>query len=530
MSSTNLETELEVVAAPPDVAFVSNGDDMIVPEPVSVGSPQEAATDPPITRARSALLVGTVTGISFLNTLGSGLLTVGLPRIATDLHLQENLLLWPASIFALTAACTLLASGAIADVVGSRPVFLAGCAFLTAFTLGCSLSQSGLQLIVFRALQGIAFSLSMPTAVSLITNNIPTGRRRNMAFAFLGGGYPIGYALGLVLGGVLVDSIGWRYGYYLSCLINGLILVAAFFSIPHPAQLEGTSRHQRLMRDIDWVGVLIATSCIAMLSYVFAMITSSTSTIRHPSNIAILAVAGVLMPSFVFWVGRQERLGKAAIIPNSIWRKTDFTSICLTVFLCCAQFNAFSYFVTLVFQDIQHISALQTSLRFLPLVVVGFGTNMIAGHLMDKVPASFLVLVASFLSAVSPLLYAVSSPEWTYWVASFPAMCLSPIASDVLFNVSNLVITANFAKGEQALAGGIFNTISQFGNSIGLALTAMVASAVTMDAARGGNTELSDTLEGYRAAFWLCFGAAVLSCAIGSFGLRASGKVGLKKE
>ena len=531
MSTALRETELEPVGLQPSVTLVSGRSTGDTHDVLSTTSPPVSEPRfPPLSRARTSLLVGTVTGVTFLNTLGSGLLTVALPRIATDLHLAENILLWPASIFSLAAGCTLLASSAIADVIGSRPVFLAGCFFLTAFTLGCSLSRTGLQLVVFRALQGIALSLCLPTAVSLITKNIPTGRQRNMAFAFLGGGYPIGYALGLVLGGILVDSIGWRYGYYLSCLINALIFVAAYFSIPRPTQAEGTRRWQRLIRDIDWVGVVIASTCIAMLSYVFAMITSSTTTIRHPVNIAILAIAGVLIPSFIVWVGRQERLGKPAIIPNSVWRKMDFTSICIAVFLCCAQFNAYSYFATLVLQDIQHVSALQTSLRFLPLVVVGFATNMIAGHLMDKVPATYIVLVASLLSAVSPLLYAVSSPEWTYWAAAFPAMCLGPIANDVLFNVSNLVITANFEDNDQALAGGIFSTISQVGNSIGLALTAMVASAVTIDAAQGKNINPSNTLQGYRAAFWLCFGGAVLSCAFGSLGLRSSGKVGLKRE
>jgi MFS family permease len=259
-----------------------------------------------MSRARAAVVVATVAGVSFLNTLGSGLLTVGLPRIAADLELPNNLLLWPASVFALTAGCTLLASGAVADVVGNRPVFLTGCALLTAFTLGSSLSQTGIQLIFFRALQGIALSLYMPTAVSLITNNFPTGRRRNMAFAFLGGGQPIGFALGLVLGGILVDSIGWRFGYYISSAINALIFVGAIFSIPPRTATESHRRRKRLVKDNGWIGVVIASACIAMLSFVFAMITSSTSTIHHPPNIALLAIAGALMPSFVFWVGGKR--------------------------------------------------------------------------------------------------------------------------------------------------------------------------------------------------------------------------------
>ena len=155
---------------------------------------------------------------------------------------------------------------------------------------------------------------------------------------------------------------------------------------------------------------------------------------------------------------------------------------------------------------------------------------MVAGYLMDKVPASLLVLASSLLSAVAPLLFAILSPESKYWAAAFPALCLSPIACDVLFNVSNLVITASFPFTEQALAGGVFTTVSQLGNSIGLAVTAMVASSVAMNTASGKSADMVAILEGYRAAFWLCFSAAMLSCIIGSFGLRRSGKVGLKRD
>ena len=522
-------TELETLPIQPEAAVVPNGEPLVPSEEFLVGT-QMPVSPPRMSNTRAAVIVATTAGVFFLNTLGSGFLTVGLPRIASELDLASNLLLWPASVFALTAGCTLLASGAVADVIGNRPVFLTGCALLSVFTLACALSQTGIQLIMFRAMQGTAMSMCMPTAVSMITNNFPAGKGRNMAFALLGGGQPIGFALGLVLGGIFVDSIGWRYGYYISCIINALIFVGAFFSTSASPSSENQRRRKRLLQDIDWVGVCLASACIAMLSYVFATLTSSTSTIRHPSNIVILAIAVALMPSFVFWVGRQERLGKPAIIPNSIWRNADFTSICITVFLSWAQFNAFGYFATLFIQDLQHISALQTSLRFLPMVMVGLGTNILAGYLMDKVSASILVLIASLLSAGAPLLYAISSPRWTYWAAAFPAMCLCPIASDVLFNVSNLVITASFKKDKQALAGGVFTTVSQMGNSIGLAMTAMVASTVTMDRARGKPANPSDVLEGYHAAFWLCFAAAVVSSVIGTFGLRRSGKVGLKRE
>ena len=521
--------ELEALPPQAQAAVLPTGEPHTVSEGILAETPS-ADSQPAISRTRAVTIVATVAGITFLNALGSGLLTVALPRIASDLHLSNGLLLLPASIFALTAGCTLLAAGAVADVVGNRPIFLTGCALLSAFTLGTSLSRTGTQLIVFRALQGVAMSMCMPTSISLITTSFPSGRRRNMAFACFGSGFPIGFALGLVLGGILVDFISWRFGYYISCAINVLMFIGAFFSLPVVEPTEHQDLRKRLVRDIDWIGVTIASACIAMLSYIFAQVTSSTSNIRHPSNITLLAISVALIPSFIFWVGRQERMQRPAAIPNSIWLKTDFTNTCISTFLCFAQLNAFGFLATLFIQIVQQVSALQTSLRFLPQVVVGFGTAMMTGYLIDKVSASLLVLITSILSAASPLLFATASPSWTYWAAAFPAMCLSPIATEILFNVSNHVITSAFPKNKQALAGGVFATVSQFGNSLGLAVTAMVASTVTMENAKGKSMDPLATLKGYRAAFWLCFAAAISSCVIGSFGLRHSGKVGLKKR
>lgn len=187
-------------------------------------------------RTRACLIVVTVADISFLNTHGSGLLTVSLPRIATDLDLALNLL-WPLSVYALTTGCSLFLVGTVADVVGNRPIFLTRCVLLSAFTLGCSLTRTGVELIAFRALQGIAMAFCMPTAVGLITTNFPIRRGRNITFACLGGGSSVGFALELVLGGLFVDSIGWRYGYYLSCWLIGSIFSLLFSQFRHPHQL-----------------------------------------------------------------------------------------------------------------------------------------------------------------------------------------------------------------------------------------------------------------------------------------------------
>ena len=227
---------------------------------------------PDISRTQASFIIVILTGVSFLNTMGSGILTISLPRIAIDLALTENLLLWPASVYALAAGCTLLISGSVADVVGPKRVWMTGSWLYIAFTLACGLSQTGLQLIVFRTILGIAISMCLPSAVSLTTSAFPRGPRRNIGFACMGMGQPLGYSLGLVLGGVFADTIGWRYGYYISAIINAFLAVGAIWGLPDAAQRDGPLIWSRIIYDIDWIGALILSLSLGLLSYVLASV------------------------------------------------------------------------------------------------------------------------------------------------------------------------------------------------------------------------------------------------------------------
>ncbi|KUI64247.1 hypothetical protein VM1G_11022 [Cytospora mali] len=490
----------------------------------------------PLSKTRSAAIMATLACVSFLNTFNTGALTAGLPVIAKDLDLPSNLLLWPASVYALALSCTLLLMGAVADVVGSRPVFLAGSLLYTAWTIAVSLSQTGSQLIIFRNLQGIAMAFCMPSAVSTITTTFPSGKSRNLAFAVFGGGNPLGFAFGLVLGGVLVEVSSWHTAYYMAAAMCSVASLLAYFNLPKPVRpvVNSEIRH-RLIHEFDWVGVVSASVCLGLLSYIFSEITYSGSVMAKPYNIILLLLSALLIPFFVWWEGYQERRGRPAILPNSIWQRCEFTAVCATVFLVWCWFNAYGYWCTLFFQEIQDLNALEAALRFLPLVVVGIVTNIVASMVMDKISAGWLALMGGLLSLVSPLLFALQDPTWSYWKAGFPAMVLSVVSTDLLFNISSLVITTNFPSKNQALAGGVFNTVTQLGNSIGLAVTAMIAASVTESVGTDG----ADTsgvsynyaeLKGYRAAFWTCFAAAAVSTVISTVGLRNAGKVGEKKN
>lgn len=352
------ELDIELPACPPPSAALPSS------EPVNRGqhggetqfplrtsaSKSQARTAQKIiklSRSRSTLIIVTLAGVSFLNTLGSGLLTTALPRIAQDIGLQENLLLWPAAVYALAAGCLLLIFGAVADVIGAKPVWVTGSFLYVLFTLAVGLSQTGIQMIIFRTFCGAAVSMCLPTAFSLTTNTFSTGRWRNMAFASIGMGQPIGYSVGLILGGVFTDTVGWRWGFYMSAIINFVIAVCAIWVLPSVYRSTDKPWQRRLREDIDWIGALILSIALGILLYVLAMTTSSYHRLSDVQNIVLLIVSVLLLVAFPFYMSYRVRVQRPAIIPNRLWRNAPFAASCIAVFFCWAAFNAFQYFSTL---------------------------------------------------------------------------------------------------------------------------------------------------------------------------------------
>lgn len=300
-----------------------------------------------VSKAKGVTVIMTLAGISFLNTMGSGILIAALPRIAQDVGLSDGLILWPAAVYALAAGCLLLIFGAAADAIGAKLVWVVGSFLYVVFTIALGLARTGLQIILFRTFLGVAISMCLPTAVSLITHTFPKGTWRNTAFAMNGMGQPLGYALGLVLGGIFTDTIGWRWAYYMMAIINFCLSTASIWSLPSVKPQSEKKWTRRLAEDIDWVGAVILSVALGLLLFVLATITTSYQSISDAQNIALLVVSLVLLAAFPFWMNYQTRNKRPALIPNSLWNKASFTSICVSVFFCWASLNGIEYFTTL---------------------------------------------------------------------------------------------------------------------------------------------------------------------------------------
>ncbi|PTB59943.1 hypothetical protein M431DRAFT_514499 [Trichoderma harzianum CBS 226.95] len=484
-------------------------------------SPESDDEAPRMSLLRKLAVIIQLSGVNFASSAVNGLVVVGLPTITADLKLDPSLAFWPTSVSSLANASTILLAGSVADSIGPRPVNIAGGVVTGAFILAAGACKTGPQLIVMRALQGIGYAMHLVSSVAIVTHTLPRGRPRNFAFSCLGLSQPLGFSFGLVLGGILQDLIGWRAAWYIYGGLTLALSVVAAWALPNfqnEGTFKGTMRNLKVR--VDWVGALLASIFMTLLSYLFA--------IRDPKSIVFICLIAMSLPLFVGWVHRQVKLGKPALIPNALWKDTAFSSICGTVALSFGVTTCMELFASLFFQEVQHLSPLQTGLRIMPSLLVGVALNVTTGLFVHRVPALWIVTVSSIICSVAPLLMAVIKVQSPYWANAFIAQVLAPMSTDVLFTVGLIIISDNFPDNTQALAGAVFNTASQLGQALTLGIMQIVSTLVTKD--YSDKILPMARLEGLRASFWTMFGFMMLCTLWGAIGLRNTGRVGLKRD
>ncbi|KAF4876286.1 putative MFS-type transporter [Colletotrichum siamense] len=232
---------------------------------------QNQSDGPTVSKARQATTTFQLSGLNFLSSAVNGIILVSLPTLVAELNLPEQLHVWPISVYGLAVGSTILPVGSLADAAGSRIVDLVGCFSMALLLLASGFVKSGEQLVAYRALQGVAMSMHLASSVSLVTQSIPKGRARNVAFSCLGLSQPLGFSVGLVLGGVLVDTVGWRVGFYLTGGLSLLLSFVGLWALPKSRDRRTASEvvHE-LKRKMDWIGSLLASGFMVCLSYFLA--------------------------------------------------------------------------------------------------------------------------------------------------------------------------------------------------------------------------------------------------------------------
>ncbi|KAI0485133.1 drug resistance protein [Xylariaceae sp. FL0804] len=488
----------------------------------------------PFSKARCIALVATVTGASFLNTLSVQSVVILLPAIGRDLAIPDSRLQWIVSAYALTFGCFLLLWGRVADIYGKRRIFILGSGFLAAAQIVNPFLPNEIAFDVFRGLSGLGAAANVPTAIGILGVTFPPGKAKNYAFSCYAAGAPLGSVFGNLIGGFITSYANWRWVFGAVGGLAVVVTLAGIFFIPDPPpDLSDGEEGASAVKSVDWLGGFLVTAGI--LALLFALTEGNGVGWDTVWIYLLIVIALLLLAMFAAWQWYQEKhTARKPLMKISIFRNPLFRAAMVIMALFFASFNNFLIYATYFFQDYQGLSAIQTTLRFIPTGVTGILTAFVTSRLISRVETWVLLLVGNCAVALSCLLFAVPLPDGTsYFAFGLPAFIFCVIGADVTWPCLTLFTSKSLPREDQAMGGGLINMMGQVGRAVGLAIETAVQTAV-MARERGVPVKESGPIAkwdpasraGLAAAEWTNFAFAVCCMAVVIVSFRGTGVVG----
>ena len=424
----------------------------------------EAMAEVPGMSSRQRWTLVLVCTAAFMLLLDITVVGVALPSIQRDLRASLPDLQWVSAAYALVLAVLLLPAATLGDRLGRRRLFLVGMVVFTAGSLACALATTALALELFRALQGVGGAVLFATATPLLRAEF-SGAALARALGAFGATLGGASAIGPLAGGVLTDTLGWRFIFF----VNLPIGVAAFAA--------GVAR-LRESRDpaggrADWVGTALITGALTAL--MFALIRGNALGWASPAILALFATAAVAFAGFVIY---ELRIAAAPMADLRLFRRRSFAATGFVAFAISATVIGMISYLSLYMQNTLGYSPVQGGLRFLPLFLASFAVALLTGRLIGKVAMRVLLGVA-MAAAAAGLASMAHLTATSTWLVLVPGLILAGIGLGI---TSTGLASAALAAVEPARAGmaaGLTNTLRQVGTATGVAvLGALYASRV----------------------------------------------------
>ncbi|HRH94048.1 MAG TPA: MFS transporter, partial [Candidatus Peribacteria bacterium] len=424
----------------------------------------------------------------FMVVLDSAITNVALPAIKESLNFDASTLQWVVTSYALTFGGFLLLGGRASDLFGHRRILMWGLGAFTFFSLLIGLSNSSAMLIVLRAFQGVSAAFMSPAALSIVLITFAEGGKRNQALSYWTTISTGGATVGLLLGGLLTQYVGWRMNFFVNVPIGIGILVAMAKLLPAH---DTTADHSEL----DLPGAVLVTAGLTLFVYVISQAPAwgwlSGMTIGSGS----LAVA--LLALFLWNESRQ----KHPLMPLSIFTKRNVMGANIMMAPIMAGMFGMFFLISLYIQSVLNYSPLIAGLSFLPFpLILGVLSTRVAPYVTKYGFKPFLI-AGPVIVAISMLWMVRLTVDGNYWVDILPSIMLMPVGLAITFMPIMIAATSGVAKDEAGLAAGLINTSQQMGGALGLAILSSVAASVTAAHIAGGDGQLAALVAGYDRAF-----------------------------
>ncbi|MFJ4618154.1 MFS transporter [Streptomyces sp. NPDC088812] len=410
---------------------------------------------------RRRLLVLAICCMSLLIvSLDNTVLNVALPAMQRDLHASTAGLQWTIDAYTLVLAALLMLAGSTADRIGRRKVFLAGLVVFSLGSLLCSLAPNLDLLIAARAVQAVGGSMLNPVAMSIITNTFTDPRERARAIGAWGAVVGISMAAGPLVGGLLVESVGWRSIFWLNLPVGLAALLLTLRYVPE-------SRAPKARRP-DPVGQLLVIVLFGSLTYAIIEAPEAGAAVSVP--FAVVALAALL--GLLWYEPRRAE----PLVDLRFFRSAPFSGATVIAMSAFAALGGFLFLSTLYLQNVRGLDALHAGLWMLPMAVPTFLCAPLSGRLVASRGPRLPLLVAGLAMTLSGVLFAAFDAE-TSNVTLFLGYALFGVG----FGFVNTPITNTAVSGmprtQAGVAAAVASTSRQLGQTLGVAVVGAVLAA-----------------------------------------------------
>ncbi|KAJ4286612.1 hypothetical protein N0V88_007976 [Collariella sp. IMI 366227] len=421
-----------------------------------------------------------------------------LPSVSRALEIPKGSQTWPASVFSLVTGAFLLPFGRLADIYGAYPVFNAGLVWFAIWSLISGFSVNYRMLIVARALGGLGPAAFLPTSIMLIGKTYRPGPRKNLVFSMWSAFAPVGFFLGIIVGGATTEYMTWRWYFWLGSIITFVVCVVSFITIPRDMkQTRAENAHIKM----DYWGVVTIVPALVLTTFAITDGAHAPQGWKTP-YIIVTFILGVLLLGAAFYV--EGWVAEQPLLPFDLFKPKYMGRLSVALFFAYGIFGVFLFYASFHIGDYMGESALKTAVWFAPMAAGGIILATVGGFTLHLLPGRVLLIISACGSLACVLLFAFAPQDGNYWAYIFPAMIGATVGVDITFIVSNVFITTNVARHRQGIAGALINSLLFLGISFFLGLADL---AVSEDEKRGGT-------EGHKVAFWFATACAAVVLVI----------------
>ena len=439
----------------------------------------------------------------FMVILDATIVNVALPSIQADLEMSDADLQWIVNAYTLVFGGFLLLGGRAGDLVGRKRIFLVGVVVFTVASLLNGLAPTSEVLIFCRGLQGLGAALIAPAALSIITTTFAEGAERAKAMSVWAAIAVGGGAVGLVLGGFLVDAFSWPWIFFVNIPVGIAVFVASLKLVPE-------SKDERAHKSFDLAGAITVTAGLLIL--VYAIVKAQEKGWGSLHTLVVGGIAVALLAAFVF----IERRSIEPLVRLSIFRVRTVRAANVAMLFVAAGLFAMFFFNTLYLQRVLGYTPLEAGLAFLPFtagIIIGAGLSQ---ALVAKVGARELPLIGMAMAIVGMLLFMRLQPDSEYVTDFLPGVMLASIGMGLTFVPVTLIATSGVPDSDAGLASGLYNTSQQIGGALGLAILSTFAVDATDDtlASVGGEPTQEDQAQALVDGFHVAYLGSALLIAV----------------